>query len=63
METYITDALPKDGSYVSDGRMASWEHLKDLKESYPIQTAEFAISQGLASYIKESIRCVEMELS
>lgn len=30
----------KDGS-------TSWEHLKDLKESYPIQTAEFAISQGI----------------
>jgi hypothetical protein len=30
----------KDGS-------TSWEPLKDMKESYPVQVAEFAISQGL----------------
>jgi hypothetical protein len=30
----------KDGS-------TSWEHLKDLKESYPVQVAEFAISNGI----------------
>jgi len=30
----------KDGS-------TSWEHLKDMKESYPTQVAEFAISKGI----------------
>jgi hypothetical protein len=32
--------LWKDGS-------TSWEALKDIKESFPIQVAEFAISRGL----------------
>ena len=32
----------KDGS-------TSWENLKDIKESYPIQVAEFAVSQGLGN--------------
>jgi hypothetical protein len=30
----------KDGS-------TSWEHLKDIKEAYPIQAAEFAVTQGI----------------
>jgi hypothetical protein len=34
----------KDGS-------TSWEQLKDLKEAYPIQVAEFAVSQGLQDKI------------
>jgi hypothetical protein len=31
----------KDGS-------TSWENLKDMKESYPVQVTEFAISQGIS---------------
>jgi hypothetical protein len=34
----------KDGS-------TSWETLKDLKEAYPVQVAEFAVSRGLADHV------------
>jgi hypothetical protein len=29
--------------------MTSWHLLADLKESYPIEVAEFAVAQGIAS--------------
>jgi hypothetical protein len=45
----------KDGS-------TSWEPLKDMKESYPVQVAEFAVAQGLGDlpafkwWIKDTLR-------
>ena len=39
-EGYYLCVKWKDGSTL-------WEHLKDLKESYPVQVAEFAISNGI----------------
>jgi hypothetical protein len=49
----------KDGS-------TSWENLKDLKESYPLQVAEFALSQQLTElpafswWVKDMLKCKEM---
>jgi hypothetical protein len=42
----------KDGS-------TSWENLKDLKESYPVQVAEYAISRGLNEFrwwVKDTLK-------
>ncbi|KAL7459996.1 hypothetical protein ACHAXS_000466 [Conticribra weissflogii] len=43
-------SLLSDGSSVADGKDGStpWEKLSDLKESHPIQVAEFAMQMGLA---------------
>jgi hypothetical protein len=50
IETSTVEEQLKDTSYALDGLMVqpSWEALKDMKEIYPTQVADFAVAQKIA---------------